>query len=80
MRDLHYSLILFGHARIPIINGMHNQATEGELLSNYQVPSVHLKEPRPRVRLAGHQRILSYFARRFCATKFQLTRFHHAAM
>ena len=29
VRDLHYSLMLFGHARILIINGMRNQATEG---------------------------------------------------
>src|SRR6186997_1960520 len=29
VRYLHYSLMVFGHARIPIISWMRNQATEG---------------------------------------------------
>ena len=29
VRYLHYSLMVFGHARIPIIGWMRNQATEG---------------------------------------------------
>jgi bacterioferritin len=33
VRYLHYSLMVFGHARIPIISWMRNQATEGILPS-----------------------------------------------
>ena len=33
VRYLHYSLMVFGHARIPIIGWMRNQATEGMVWS-----------------------------------------------
>jgi len=46
VRYLHYSLMVFGHARIPIIGWMRNQATEG--MNHAAMAGEHVTSP------AGH--------------------------
>ena len=53
VRYVHYSLMVFGHARIPIIGWMRNQAIEGEpRLDRRRARHVARRSPVPQDRPA----------------------------